>query len=86
MYNAAFWYAAGMRPLEHETSIAVAFALGRVMEMHQRPPGLLATIFDELSARGLHRDLLATMDDTYATSLTTAVMLDRAAGKKAARR
>ena len=80
------WYAAWMRPLEHETSIAVAFAFGRLLERHDRAPGLLAAVYDELCARGIHRDLLAGFDPTYAQSVSLAVMLDRAAGKKAARR
>lgn len=72
-----------MRPLQTETAVSIAFALGRTLEMNapDRPHGLLAALADELANRGVWNDLLARMDPGYATSIKAAVSLDRGAGR-----
>ena len=70
------------------SDIALTFGLGRVVQMKpgERPWGLLSSIADEMSTRGLMPAVLLAMTPEYANSVLLAINMDRAQAAKQDRR
>lgn len=75
------------RPLEHQTVAVVAFGLGSISQMppSQRQVGALATLAEELDARGVLPDLLSALADGPREALMLAIQLDKSRMRRGAR-